>query len=380
MSVSLRAEETGAGGQSLAEARALVQQLASSSFARRQAAAQQLASLGFKARPALIEGLKSPHAEARLQAERILSVIEQNDFEQSLEDFIADASGLKDHRLPGWKRFRQVVGEDLAARKMFVSLLRAETDLVTAVDNDPRAAAGLFLLRAQQLQVDSAANEQEIDAANLAALLFVASDERVPLPANCESLLYQFCSHRGIRESLDAENKGANPIMRKLVGGWIGAGRGGYYTLRLAMAYDLKEGLTAAEKILDGNGPSYYKQYAILTIAKLGSKQHIPFLLKLLDDASVCSSHRVNNVSYETQFRDIALVAILHVLGEDPKEFGFDRIRANSQYVYSSYTIGFETDEQRKAVFDKWDSYYKKIEKEIPKEAPAERKEAPAEK
>ena len=128
------------------------------------------------------------------------------------------------------------------------------------------------------------------------------------------------------------------------------------------MQHELPEGLAAADKMLDGDTPAYYRQYAILTYAKLGDKQHLPRLMKLLNDATVCTTHRVNNEQFQTQFRDIALVAILHLLGRDPKQFGFDRLRAHSQYVYSPYTLGFKDSTDREAAFAKWEKVRQQLD------------------
>lgn len=349
------------------QARRLVQRLASSNYAEREAASQRLVRLGWRAKPALEEGLRNPHAETRLRVQRILSVIEQQDFQRTLDEFLADDEGEKDHNLPTWPRFREEIGHDLPARQLFVTMLKAEGDLLTAVAANPRAAAELFQLRCQQLQVESAADSREIPAGSLAAVFYVASDQRVPMPAGTDSLLYRFCNHSSVEDSL--EKKGEDSLMRRLVAAWIGSGRGGYYALRLAMAHEIKQGLAAAETMLDEQTPSYYRQYAILTFAKLGTKEDIPKLKKLLEDDDVCTTHRVNNETYQTQFRDIALVAVLHLYGQNPQMYGFERIRPHSQYVYSPYSMGFKSDEERQKAFDRWENFSRRL---MANEKPAE--------
>jgi len=361
--VSAFADES---AESLERARQLVGQLSSPSFTEREQAAQQLARLGEAARPALQEALKLPEAETRLRVQRILSQIEQNDFQRQIDAFLADAEAQKtsarDYNLPGWPRFRELIGDGLAARKMFVRMLKAEGALLSAASNNPRGAAGTFQMRCQQLQAESSSQGEEIDAASLAAVLFVASNDRVPMPNGTDSLLYRFCSHSSVKKVL--ENKGDTSMMRQIVGAWIASGRGGYYSLRLAMQHELPEGLSAAEKMLDGDTPAYYRQYAILTYAKLGDREHIPRLMKLLTDTTVCTTHRVNNETFQTQFRDIALVAILHLLGHDPRMYGFERIREHSQYVYSPYTLGFKDEDDRADAFAQWEKLKEQLDLE----------------
>lgn len=340
-------------------ARELIDKLASPSYAQREAAAEQLAKLGDGARAALQEGLKRPQAETRLRVQRILARIDQADFQRVIDDFLADTEGQREHNLPCWPRFRELVGDDAEARRMFVAMLKSEGDLLAAAAANVHTAANLFQVRCQQLQVESAAQGREINRGSLAAVLFVASDERIPLVAGNDSLLYRFCSHSSVETALKDAREDA--VMRRVVGAWVASGRGGYYSLRLAMQHELPEGLAAAEKMLQGDTPSYYRQYAILTYAKLGSREDIPRLEKLLDDATVCTTHRVNNEEFQTQFRDIALVAILHLYGQDPKDFGFARAREHSQYVYSPYTLGFKDEDERAAAFAKWERVRAKL-------------------
>jgi hypothetical protein len=80
-------------------------------------------------------------------------------------------------------------------------------------------------------------------------------------------------------------------------------------------------------------------------------------LEKLLADRSLCSTHTVDDVTYTTQFRDIALVALLHLHGENPVAYGFKHIRTHAQYAYSPYTIGFASDDDRQAAFAQWEAF-----------------------
>ena len=342
----------------------LVAQLDSDSYAQREAAAAKLTELGDEALPVLQAALKSPDAETRLRVVRILAEIQQNDLQRRIDAFLVSTDPEAGSDLPGWPRFRELVGDGRDQRQWYVGMLKAEGDLLYATENNPRAAAGTFQLRCQQLQAESSSQGRELDTPALSAVMFVAADERVPMTPGTDSLLYRFCSHSAIEKELTEPDE--DSIMRKIIGGWIASGRGGYYSLRLAMQHDLPEGLAAAEKMLTGDTPAYYRQYGILTFAKLGDKSHIPRLAQLLGDKTVCTTHRVNDDTYQTQFRDIALVAVLHLAGYDPQMFGFERIRPHSEYVYSPYTLGFKDDEEREAAFAKWETIKPKVTPDPP--------------
>jgi hypothetical protein len=348
-------EETPVDAAVLAHAQQLVAQLGSSSYGLREAATNELARLGWQARPALEEGLKDPHPEIRLRVRRILSLIREDDFQRAVAALLADDDGAEDHPLPLWPAFRTTIGKDRTARELFVEMLRAEGGLMAEAAAEPRRAAAGLAQRCEQLQIESAAQDREIASGSLAAVLFIASDERVPLANGIDSLLYRFCSHSGVTKALEPADDPAP--MRKLLGAWVASARGGYYSLRIAMEHDMPEGLTAAGKLLDSKSEAYYRQYAILTFAKLGTPIDIPRLEELLADATLCSTHTVDDVTYTTQFRDLALVAVLHLSGEDPVRYGFTSIRPHPQYVYSPYTVGFASDADRQAALAKWEEF-----------------------
>ena len=341
-------------------ARNLVAKLESPNYAERESAAESLLKLGEDARPALENALKNPHAETRLRVQRILARIEQGDLQRRIDAFLTSEEPDAGKDLPGWPRLEKIIGDGRTQREFYVEMLRAEGDLLSATANSPRSAASSFHLRCQQLQVESSSQSREIERPSLAAVLFVAANDSIPMIPGTDSLLYRFCSHSSVENVLSTP--GNDSPMRKIVGAWISSGRGGYYSLRLAMKHELPEGLDAAERMLSGDTPAYYRQYAILTYANLGDKSNIARLMKLLTDATVCTTHRVNNETYQTQFRDIALVAVLHLAGYDPEMFGFERIRKHSEYVYSPYTLGFKSEEDRKAAFAMWEKIRPAVE------------------
>ena len=138
----------------------------------------------------------------------------------------------------------------------------------------------------------------------------------------------------------------------------------GFYCLNLAMRYDLKEGLELAERILaSDNVMTRYREYAVLTIAKLGGDEQVSILEQLLDDPAVCQQRTDSKtkIKTQTQVRDIALAAIIFMSGEDPKEFGFTQLRENPTYVFVSSTAGFVGDQQREESRRKWREFSRRV-------------------
>jgi hypothetical protein len=48
------------------------------------------------------------------------------------------------------------------------------------------------------------------------------------------------------------------------------------------------------------------------------------------------------------------LAAILHLTGQEPREYGFTRIRANPQFVFEPGSLALDNDEQRATAIAKW--------------------------
>ena len=53
----------------------------------------------------------------------------------------------------------------------------------------------------------------------------------------------------------------------------------------------------------------------------------------------------------------MALAAILILKKQDPKQFGFDRIKMNESSLFIFGTIGFENEDKRKQAFAKYQEF-----------------------
>jgi len=350
------------------QAVALIEQLGDASFQVREEASLKLTKMGLPAMKALEEGLQHGDTEVRFRCRRILRIVESGDRAGRLKAFAADTDGKLNLSLPGWERYRKVVGGDKDSRSLFVEMQRAEWELLKTAEKNPKAAGEHLLSRCQHLQAAMRVAPSQLPVGSIATLLFVAADEKVTVPDQMGSILHSFCYQQTFRNAIAGRNR--EPL-RKLLGGWIAISGGtwsGYQSLMLSMRYDLKEGLIPARKMLkDGAMPQHYRQYAILTIAKLGGKEDVEFLKPYLKDKSVCTTHRVtkgkDKITYQTQIRDVALATMIHLSGQDPKKFGFSRLQANSSTLFNASTMGFENDEKRNEAVKKWEAHLAKQEK-----------------
>ncbi len=224
-----------------------------------------------------------------------------------------------------------------------------------AVEDGPQVVSRAVDQRCLVLQQTQRIDGEPVTLGSIAALLFAASDQDTNLGMQATSVLYTLCRQPTVGDAM--KDRAKQEILGRMLGQWIEHSQGwaAYQTLFLAMQYDLKEGLKPALALLEKPGEqAFARQQAILAVAKLGDQSHAERLDTLLDDPSRCSAHRVNNVTFETQIRDVALVAILILKGQDPKQFGFSRIQENPATVFTTSTVGFENEDRRKQAFAKY--------------------------
>jgi hypothetical protein len=342
--------------QQAAEAARLVRQLGDEQFAVRERATDLLIRLGLPAREALEQGRNHPDREIRYRCERILSIVGELDFQQRLDAF---AAGRSDgHDLPAWQLFRERFGDDRHSRQLFVQMQEAEAELMRAMEEGPQGVGSTVDQRCQVLQQTQRVDGEPVSLGSIVALLFAASDREVNLGMQACSVLYTLCRQPTMAAAMN--DRSTQAILRQMMGQWIEHSQGwaAYQTLFLAMQYELKEGLTPAIALLANPGEqAYARQQAILTVARLGDASHVPQLQAVLDDQTRCSAYRVNNITYETQLRDVALAAVLMLHGQDPKEFGFSRIQTNNTTMFATNTVGFENEDRRKQVFAKYQQF-----------------------
>jgi len=344
-----------------AETRQLVAKLGSDDFLIREKAAEDLTKLGFSATAALEQGAKHSDREIRYRCLRILQVIRQLDFEQRLEAFIQNPDESEQSQLPGWERFRTRLGNSDDIRTLFVQMQRAEPQLLKAIQTSGKAAAEALATRSVGLQQAQQSGLHDQPLSTTATLLFISGESDVVVPVQISQLINNLCHQPNFRNAITGGNNlELKDLMRKMLGGWIRRGEDwvAYQGLMLAMQYDIEDGLVPAEKALKNpQSQAHIRQYAILTVAKMGNDSHRPLLLPMLDDKTVCTAIQINKVMVQSQVRDVALAALLYMNKQDPKKYGFDQLQPHPQYLYTPQFLGFENDDKRIASLKKWKAF-----------------------
>ena len=203
----------------------------------------------------------------------------------------------------------------------------------------------------------------------ICALIFAGT--QCQLQQQPMSIIQSFCYQQSFRDAITGSGK-TKPFVRKLLGNWIERAEDApaYQAMMLAMQYDLTEGLTPAKKILEsGNQQPYIQQFALLSVARFGTAEHVPLMEKAMDNTTVIGNTNINGKRKVTQLRDVALACMIHVSKQKHKDFGFDEIQEAAPYLFNISTIGFEDDARRDEAIKKWKEFAKTLKSGTPAEA-----------
>lgn len=344
------------------EPQSLIARLGDESFGVREEAARELAKRGLAVHDALLQASKPGQGdlEIRLRCQELLQSLMRSDLDKRLAAFIADTEGKLTHRLPGWERYRKCCGGSRAARELFVEIVRAEASLLETLDAQPPDLGQIFAQRVDSLQnIYYSGSRDQIAPATVAALLLVGIDPAVTLDAQTGLTMHNFLVQQNTSQAL-AEGPRSETLL-VLLESWIARGSQdtlGYYNLTLALRYNLKTtGLTIGRKILAMPGGSTNSvQQALISVGRFGGKEDRPLLEAHLKNNTVC--HTWSNPAFKnlikTEIRDVALVMLLHVLGQEPKDYGFVLLQPNPMTVYHIYSFGFHEPADRDTALAKW--------------------------
>jgi hypothetical protein len=361
----------------------LVVQLGDDLFAVRENASNQLVEKGIAAKPQLTAALESKDAEVRMRAKRILSDVVEADFQRRLSAFSADVDGKQGLTLPGWAEFTELVGNDRAARDLFVEMQQAEGPLMDAYGEGPKVAS-------EKLRVQLASEPPVIDrnamvaairnrrpvplpqssTSSLGAILawmFVAGDPTVPITDDIVQRVVMLPQNTVFQLAVPPNQKQIDrraEVCRKILARWIGRDVSPTYAstnLALAWKYNLKEGLSPAVATLKRGKTRedpMARCLAMLLVGEFGNKEHLAILEPFLDDSTTRFDSPGPNHPIQTQARDIALAMSVKLAGQDPKQFGFPRWKDVKDLPASPLlTLGFGNQAERDAAFKKWDDW-----------------------
>ena len=371
-----RAEETAAERPPpQAEIAVLIERLSDDDYRVREPASTELVRIGIAARPMLVKALESPDVETRHRAARILTIIVNEDFQTRLAAFTADVDGSNQTDLPGWGRFGDRLRQDKFARALFSEMYRSESELLGVYHRSPDEGTNVsraFNNRCDAIQEISqtyvARWQSEISLGTITTLLLIGSEGDVLISDKVGVLVNNLISRPVFSRSMQA--RATQPLLRKLLGDWVAksalmrSASVQTKNLRLAMAYNLQEGLKPALQIVHQTTATLETRvYAALAIGQLGSRENLPDLEPLLKDKSIYRrSVPINNIrkQIDVQMRDVALAVMLHLTEQELSDYGFGSAKTSDGKLFDPSSLLFLNDEDRSVALAKWKKWSSK--------------------
>jgi hypothetical protein len=341
-----------------------IQQLGHNAYSVRQLAAERLASAGLVARDALVAASDSPDPETRAAARRIVALIDESEANRRLAEFAADTDGHRGITLPGWKEFGSLVGQDEAARALFVDMQRHEAPLLAEYFGpETHEGKSTWDERLMRLRPMPALQILAPPAGSCATMLFLGALPNSDVNDARVNSLTELVLRPPLREALLTHRE--PNTLRSLVVAWIvkcpnRSERALGERLRLMYIYGLQEALPLPAAIAHCE-PEYLtvspllRASAALAVGRFGTKENAATLEPLLqDDSTFPVANGPQGLAMNMRISDVALATMIHLSGQDPKDYGFTRIRMNQQTVFDPASLGLDNNEQRAAAIAKF--------------------------
>lgn len=336
----------------------LVSQLGHEEFALRERAAAKLIALEVDAAAALRVGAESPNREIRYRSKKLLALVSELDLQRRFEQFKNDTDPNQDFGLPGWKSYREVVGDSLAARSIFVSMHEDESQLLGHIEDSPRQLAAAIANRCDQLRGQAMFGRVQVRLGTIATLLFMATRDDLEVAPLVQSVVYMACGSSVFEDAVDTGP--GREVLAILTERWIARQplQGITYALHLGLYNGLKGCLPRAREVLESPVASASDRiYACLCLAKFGDETDVPKLGAFLEDVNICAQVQVDGQVVVTEMRDLALAALVHITKQDLKDFGFDRVVLDRRLVFSLPSLGFRDEQSRVVAIASWREY-----------------------
>ena len=348
-----------------ARAERLVEQLGSVLYQTRNAATLELRAMGRLALPSLEAARHSDNPEVRLRVNLMLPKIRRADYEAKLRTFLADIQGKYDHQLPGWDKFQTIVGNNLAARRLFIELMKspANRPLLEAVALSSKELVQRLVQRQTELfrlmhphiffgqPQPEQTNPTFIDVMTLVFAETIA--EELP-PANENSTSAATLLNSIIFKKEMTSEPSTGPA-HKLLLAWCDAQPGNARIeplMNLALQFDWPETHKYAIKMLETQGINKHEAgMAIMVLGRYGTHADAKRIQPYLTDRSIFNSK--TKAYKESQFRDVALAVGVLVTQRKLDNFGI-RVYSDIHLRAPFIVYFFDNDADREKAFAKW--------------------------
>lgn len=340
-------------------AQQLVQRLGHRDFHERTSAERQLLQLGYESYTAISHGTHSENAEIRTRSVRLLELLRRAAFADRRHQLRENPWMVPRQLAPGWEEFHALAGDSLDARNVYIQILNTESELMLRLD-DPAWPLD-FERRCGELQAFSQQRRiSQLQPASIAALLFLACHPENQPSTAASAFLYSLLDDRQFRHAI--EHSREKEILKGLVAEWIRRSENSSPMQRLsdAASFQLDAALQIArDTIRDRNQQqisSIHLENSVFYLALYGGLDVVEELEQLLqDDRRLRNGSR--DAELDVEIRDIALVSLLHITGQEPSEYELHGLRKKTGYLYIGSSVRFASEESRQRALQKWERW-----------------------
>ncbi len=352
-SVAAQSQASGTVAVSASEAqvRLSVAKLSNPLFVERQQAAKELMNVGPES-VALLDSLaETSFGETRNRLKVLLPILRKRLFDNQLAAFLKNPSVEIAERLPQWKQFKAICGDDENALVNFGEILNAERLLFATRLFYPRDLPALLETRTLALEKEFHGRvDEEFPVASVAAVMLLGSELETRLVRTTSyNISRAFDDPRFSQLISDGIHKN---LLRAIVESWIiRPGIAAERPLLFSMQHNLPSGRTVALRIIESKSVRPDIELSLLCLAKLDSQQDLPLIESLFEDTTVLwprAGQAVNNPgrngAFTEQTRDVALAVAAYLHGIMPTDIGFPDARMSPTSLFAIDSLGFNSD------------------------------------
>ena len=345
----------------------LVEQLGASDFAAREQATAELLSQGEVALPRLRAVPDSAPYEVRHRARLIQQQIEDDKFRALSRSFLLDLDDSNSYGLPGWDRYRQLVGSTRTCKLLFLDMIRQQPEVaqlieLAGVENASPAAVSslerLASMEATRLR-DNLFLLREPKIGDSVAMLMVAAILPSQTPVEISDII-SISERRSFEGNIHKE--GYRNCLRKLLGAWLPKTHVALSpaAMNCALNYDLAEGAEIARRCLTANYDCDTRKLAFYCLARFGNETDVKRIAPLLEDRAIAEEFAhgtlmsevhesnapppgvqpepANGNNMVVRINDLALVTSMLLLGENPQQV-FPRYEAHDRLGFFIHSL-----------------------------------------
>lgn len=361
----------------------LIEQLGADDFQVRRIAERRLLEIGAPAIPHLKNARTIGDSEIRFQARRLLVRVLRADYQQRIEQFVASTDPQNSFGLNGWKEFSAIAGHDISARRLFVSMQRAEKDLFlswSGQDDDFKKAVESVMSR-----IGKKSGSKMLPALACAMLVKTMENESF---SNMDRSISRISpvevdnyigSQSFIGDRLDKDRMlrvikaGTHEAsFTRLIRSWLDSLPNAISSMRIKLRvinrHELQGYLDFAADSLDNKEiGAEVRAQTISFVARSRQPKYLEILEQLLSDESFIGEFQTgykHSEKIRVQIRDLALAALVYISGQSYSDFGFVNYNGlDDQFIILSQA-GFATQQQRDASIAKWRAFRNQLSDE----------------